>query len=66
MFQKLDFYGRKLNEQNSLDVRSGSVEIPPLAQNQFQETMELELRSHLESAKNDLNQVKCEIEHRIK
>lgn len=53
------------DHQQSTDnlMRSGSVEPPPL---HFQETMELELRSHLESAKNDLNQVKCEIEHRIK
>ena len=66
MFQKLDFYGRKMNDhQQSTDnlMRSGSVEPPAI---HFQETMELELRSHLESAKNDLNQVKCEIEHRIK
>ena len=70
MFQKLDFYGRKLADGPSGAVpdklegapRSGSVEIP----NHFQDTIELELRSQLDIAKNDLSQVQRDIESKIK
>ncbi|TNV85903.1 hypothetical protein FGO68_gene4764 [Halteria grandinella] len=71
MFQKLDFYGRRLtdgqlDDQFSASIgaqqRNGSVEIP----SHVQDTIELELRSHLDMAKSDLNMMHQDIENKIK
>ena len=65
--RKLDFYGRRLKHEEADKQHKRMASLPSeVSHQQMQDTIELELRSHLDNAKNDLTTISNNIQHKIK